>query len=208
MNNTSFVLIGLAALGCVFTVPFLAGLPLAAPPLWLGLVVFLGVCLLAGLSRRSRRRGAAMLMTVLTLLCFGVATPAEAQFTPARYRVWTNVPSLVTTLAISNINANAFTLQRDKGVGCMILFGGSNAATANLAIEFEVTKDGVNWSTTAPFRFLSAANGTTAVLDWTNLCSGDPVRLNNIAQIRPKRATNAHTASLFISNIWWTYNSD
>lgn len=145
-------------------------------------------------------------LLLLGLALLGLTLPASGQ--QIRKRAWTNVPAIVTTVVSSNIAANPFVLQRDKGVGVLVEFNGTNAGTGNLVIEFELSPDGTNWITTKQFNFVSLQNGTTRVLNWSNLITGDPVRFNNIYQIRPKAITNSHTASLFPSNIWWTYNSD
>lgn len=212
------VLFAIALLGAWFN-----GLTFV-PPAWDPLAVMVVALICAALllvvvplvrSRRVHGIGIASLLrrscrfAMLLALAFCFLVPG-VQAQQVRKRAWTNLPPFVTSLAVSNVNANPFTLQRECGVGFGIEFAATNATgCTNLVALFDTTPDGTNWTTQPPLAGIApGTNGTTRVFWMTNLIGGDIARLNNTYQIRLRALTNAGGSSVFITNGFWTYNND
>lgn len=201
------------------TAVWLKGWSMTVLPLELQLVIvslLLVLCVVVPLvrSRRAHGIGVASLLRrtarfamLLTLALCWLVPGVEAQ---VRFRQWTNVPTVVTTLAASNMNNNEFVLQRNQGVGVQVrVTNPSGTACTNLVIPFNVSGDGSNWTENVPFTFSSAPAFTaTNKIYFSNLCAGDPGRLNNTYKIRPAWVSNYGAGTITISNIGWTYNNE
>ncbi|HMJ91673.1 MAG TPA: hypothetical protein VK530_17760 [Candidatus Acidoferrum sp.] len=202
------------------TAVWLKGWSITVLPLEFVLLIaslLLVLCVVAPLvrSRRVHGIGVASLLRrcsrfamLLTLALTWLAPGAEAA--TVRFRPWTNVPPVVTTLAASNLNNNEFVLQRGQGVGVQVrVTNPSGTACTNLTIPFNVTGDGTNWTEYVPFQFVSSPAFTaTNKIYFTNLTAGDPGRLNNTFKIRPAWISNYGAGTITISNIGWSYNND
>jgi hypothetical protein len=139
------------------------------------------------------------------LLC---ASPpkAAAQLTPNTYaNILTNSGTWeIGASSTSNINAGVAFVRKDRGLALLPSFAGNNAGSAALTFTFDVSADGTNYSTTPGITVAFAMNGTTGVRGYTNF---PPTQLNNVRTIRLRSIQNAHTASLFITNLTYSYHN-
>lgn len=139
-------------------------------------------------------------LAALAMAALVLALPAQAQVTPVTVGTFTNVPTIIATAGVSNVNA-LVQLRQGRGISILPSFAGTNSGAANLRLEFDVSADGTNFTTTSPFVLTFAMNGTTGVIPWTNI---PPSLLDNVAYLRLTKMTNAHTASLFITNVTYS----
>lgn len=137
---------------------------------------------------------------IFGLLLLALAPAAFAQVAPTTYGTFSNVPSIVTTTATSNVLSAPITVRQGRGLAIFPHFAGTNAGTANVIFRFAVSYDGTNWSTTT-LNVTNAMSGTTAVRGFENL---KPDVLANVRAIRLENINNAHTASVFITNVVWS----
>jgi hypothetical protein len=110
-------------------------------------------------------------------------------------------PYMVTTGASSNLTSIPIPVKPGYGVGIEAYFAGTNAGTALLVLNIDTSQDGSTWTTRAPgtgLRVGFVMNGATATRAYTNLPSA---LFDSAHSIRITQVTNAHTDSLFVSNI-------
>jgi hypothetical protein len=117
-----------------------------------------------------------------------------------RFGTFDNVPSIVEGSATSNVVSSAVGVWPGRGIAIFPYFNGTNAGTANFILDLTVTYDGTNWSTTY-ISLTNQMNGTTAVRGFFHI---PPSTLDNVYAIRLQRLRNAHTASLFPTNMVWS----
>lgn len=138
---------------------------------------------------------------LLSHFCFlFLAWSAQAQIPTHTVGTFTNVPTVITTAGVSNVNSQVLLVQ-DRGIAILPHFAGTNAGTANLRFTFELSADGTNWTTTTPLSFNVPMNGSTGVRFYTNFTSS---QLGNVKWLRLAQITNAHTESLFVTNVTWS----
>ena len=129
---------------------------------------------------------------------------ANAQYHPNLYRSLT-LPSnsILVAGATSNYTATA-TLRQGVGLSILADFWTTNASTAGVGFHFDISADGVNYTTTKPIKLVYPLNGTTPVRVWTNYA---PKVLSNIRSIRLTSITNGHDASIWVSNVVISYSN-
>jgi hypothetical protein len=111
-------------------------------------------------------------------------------------------PTYVEAAATSNVVTKAVAVRQNRGLAIMPEFKILSASTANLTFTFDVSRDGTNWSTTGPFVWVIAANGTTLVRGYTNL---PPTALDNINWIRLTSVANAATNTATNFSVRFSY---
>lgn len=158
-------------------------------------------------NRVSRRKGylhpvasfASVARTMLLLLlCLAGTARAQLGVVPM-VGTFANVPAIITTGATSNV-LDDITVYKGRGLSILPHFAGTNAGTANVTFRFEVSADGTNFTTTGPLQLIVAMNGATGVRGWTNWSAAT---LDNIRAVRLASIANAHTASIFPTNVTW-----
>jgi hypothetical protein len=146
----------------------------------------------------------AAVILLLTIICL-VTPPVVAQQNltpfPPRTNAFTSVPSFVAGSATSNVLSQAVGVWPGRGMAVFPYFAGTNASTANVIFAFTVSYDGTNWSTTTPILLTNAMNGTTAVRGFHHIPASS---LDNVRAIRLQTIQNAHTASVFVTNVVWS----
>jgi hypothetical protein len=106
------------------------------------------------------------LIAALSLM-FGVAYSGRAQVVPTTIIGATNVPTLVTSLAISNTFPCIITLHKNQGLGLTWNFTCAGSGTSNAMALLYPSVDATNYDVT-PWQFGRAANGATTVTATTN----------------------------------------
>jgi len=126
----------------------------------------------------------------------GAGLRQQEAFTNSYYRLETAVATNITTPT----NQLQFRITPGKGVSVAPKIVGTNAGTANVTFYFDFSVDGTRWVTRAPvpLTYQIAQNGTTVVNGFTNF---PPTLIDNYTYIRCYLMTNAHTDSIFVSNL-------
>ena len=152
------------------------------------------------------------LATLLVILAFILpALTVRAQVTPNTLgNALTNGTTVIidATADQSNIVASTVVnidLRKDRGIGFQATIGSTNAATLQTGISFALSVDGSNYTTANNYWFIiPALNGTAPVTAFTNF---PPALVGNARKIRVLQITNGHTASLFVSNITYSFSN-
>lgn len=149
-------------------------------------------------------------MKKLFLLAFalGLALSGAAQvYQPNFYsNVLTNGVLTVAAVTATDVSAitKPITVRQGKGIAFLPLVVGTNTATANAVFKFNVTADGTNYTTTFPIQGTVALNGTTPARGYILIPN---TSLDNVRAIRLDSITNAHTASIIITNVVASYSN-
>lgn len=139
---------------------------------------------------------------LLTGICIVASQPAFGQVQATRIGTFDNLPSIITDTATSNVVSTAVTVRQGRGMAVLPYFNATNsAANENVIFNFEVSADGTNWSTSTAFSLTNTLNGATAVRGFHLLSAAT---LDNVRQIRLQSIENAHTNSIWITNVMWS----
>ena len=130
------------------------------------------------------------------LLAFVLAAPlATAQVTPRNLITLTLSTSTATANTTTTITSDAFTIKPGSGFAVVPSFKLASTGTENITFNFAVSVDGTVWTTTRPFTYAEAANGTADVIGFKNFAA--PVTgagADNILYVRLVSVTNASAA--------------
>lgn len=107
-------------------------------------------------------------------------------------------PPMLSASSLSNFVSQPFYLTPGYGLGVEVTMATTNAATANVTFYLNLTKDGTNWLTKPPFSAAFPLNGSNTVRLWTNFPA---TAIDGAVACRIESATNAHTATVTISNV-------
>jgi hypothetical protein len=146
-----------------------------------------------------------VLSICLSVLLVAFSPEANAQVVPQRVTPLTLSASTVATGTTSAITSQAFTINPRSGFAVVPTFVLGGAGTSNITFSFQVSVDGVNWTTTTPFTFSVAANGTTPVIAFYNFpphIAGSGA--DNVAWVRLASVQNANGttgSTLTVNNI-------
>ncbi len=143
----------------------------------------------------------AMLVILLLLACLVLVTaPARAATFQPNYwdNVLTNGVATVTNSQELAVTTKPFTLRQGKGIAVMPTLVATNTTSANVALRFEVTADGTNWSTTGALWLTNALSSTTPVRGYHVV---PPDTLDNVRQIKLVKVINGHTNSINVTNV-------
>lgn len=151
-----------------------------------------------------------ILAMMLVIIAFIALAPvARAQVTPVTTgNMLTNgtVVIIDATADQSNIVASTTVvvpLRKDRGIGIQATIGSTNAATLQTGISFALSVDGTSYTTANNYWFIiPALNGTTPVTTFTNFPA---TLINNARYMKVLQITNGHTASLFVTNITYSF---
>lgn len=136
--------------------------------------------------------------------CKGLAPmEAKAQLTPTSINVATNIPTTITTASSSNITSY-IPVRQGKNLTVTWRFALSGAATDNNSLYLYPRPDGTNIWTLHPFIITTAGNGTTQVIDGTNLPAA---AIQGFTDLAIGLGTNGTARSLFLTNITYTYGN-
>lgn len=129
-------------------------------------------------------------MTAFVAAAFFTGPPLQAQVTP----------TTITTLFSDDITAEttetvgeSFALRQGQGAAFLLSFSGDGASALNLTLTFDVSLDNTTFTTQAPFTWVVPANGTNAVVAYTNV---PPSYLDNIPYVRIRSIATATTNAL------------
>ncbi|MGP8200216.1 MAG: hypothetical protein ACLQU4_12020 [Limisphaerales bacterium] len=131
---------------------------------------------------------------------FSFQPSAFSQVTPTTIFVLTNLPSYIAPNSTSNLFAagaiptnNVISLRQGQGMAAAMSYTGTNsAATGGFSVNWAVSLDGTNWSTTGFLQVTNTANGTSVCTIVTNYASSI---LNNELYIAPYSIQNATTSA-------------
>jgi hypothetical protein len=158
-----------------------------------------------GLGSVSRR----IVFAVITAIAVSLAAPppAQAQVTNVATISMTNLPSVVTGAAISNITSKVL-VRKGRGIGITPYYSGTNVdTTGSFVLDFAPSVDGTSVPTTNFISVTSYANGTTAVRGWTNF---NPNLLDNFQYLHLVRIVNnsaGATNRVFLTNVVVSYSN-
>lgn len=147
-----------------------------------------------------------IVLAIIGLLAAFTLT-AKAQYQPNFYQnILTNGTVQIATAAATNTSAlsKPVYVRQGKGISFLPYCAGTNSATANTWYFFDVTADGTNWSTTMPLQGSVALNGTTGSRGYILF---DYSELDNVRAIRLAQITNAHTATIWVTNVVASYSN-
>ena len=136
---------------------------------------------------------------ILSILAMAalLTVSAEAQFRPGGSAVQTVNSSVITLTTTSTTNLPASAYIGNTGFTVTAYFAGTNSGSANLAVFAYPVGNGITANSTSTYLGSIAMNGTTGVrnslfVPATTFPGCPAVQLS---------LTNAHTASLFITNV-------
>jgi pyridoxal/pyridoxine/pyridoxamine kinase len=134
------------------------------------------------------------------------ALPAAAQVTPRNVIELELSTSTATNNTTTAITSQAFTIKPDSGFAIVVSFKLAGSGTENITFNFAVSLDGTTWTTTRPFTYQVAANGTTDVIGFKNFGPTDGA--NNILYVRLASVTNGSSGqACTINSITVTKNN-
>lgn len=138
------------------------------------------------------------LLSVLLLIAFALllATPPVRAQAPIN-KTLTNLPAILETGSLSNLTSQPIDILPGRGIGLELYFAGTNAGTANVVANCDLSKDGINWTTEGVLKLVTPMTGTTAKRAGTNF---PPWLFDGWRKFRVTSLTNAHTASVFPTN--------
>jgi hypothetical protein len=111
---------------------------------------------------------------------------------------FTNATVALAGSSTTTINStNVCNVIKGQGIAIFTLLAATNASTATVISNYDVTYNGNTWTTTGPISITNTLNGTTAVCDETVIPAS---RLDGIRAIRWKNSVNAHTSTVFMTN--------
>lgn len=142
----------------------------------------------ARLLRTGRFVAAAALLT---------AGSAAAQTTMSDPFTLTNLPSVITAGAASNVTTTPIRIRNNFGLSFFPYFAGTSAISGALVLEGQISYDGTNKSTTTPVSLYFGQQGTTAVRGFTNV----PPEFLGGHSLHLTRITNSGNASVFLTNV-------
>jgi hypothetical protein len=129
---------------------------------------------------------------VISLVASSV--PASAQVTPSSVIPLTLSASTVGSNTTATITSQAFPVSPGHGFAVVPNFQLSTTGTSNVTFNFQVSVDGVTWTTTTPFTCAIAATGATPVIAFYNFQSNVTGNgADNIAWVRLASVTNGNT---------------
>lgn len=132
------------------------------------------------------------LLTAAIGLVFGLAVPsAHAQVTPRNVIALTLSTSTAAANTTTVVTSQAIELKPGAGFAVIPSFKLAGAGTDNITFNFQVSADGTTWTTTTPFTYTEAANGTTTVVGFKNF--GPTNGADNVLYVRLASVTNAST---------------
>jgi len=136
-------------------------------------------------------------LALLTLITLGLAAGASAQNLICDPYFLTNLPAVVNPFAVSNVTTTPITVRNNYGLSVSPTWtAGSNCTAAGLVLNFAVSVDGTNYTTTRPFVMVSLCNGLSGVIDYTNFPA-----LSSFAKLRLVSITNATAGTNYLTNI-------
>lgn len=157
---------------------------------------------------QSLRKFSSILMVTAALAIMpAFSPPAHGQVTATTPITLTNLPSVVTGGATSNLftaftqpTNNVIDVRQRRGMSVFLTFGSTNSVMSSaVTMVWVPTYDGTNFATAAPFVVGANANGLTGVCAYTNWPSA---LLDNVKKIAPYQliSANASTNTAFITN--------
>ncbi len=153
---------------------------------------------------KIKHRAAFAASFLLSAFCFLLfPAPAHAQLTPVNYvNAISNVTLLIPGAKTTASNALAQGVSIRQGFGCSIMASvattNASGTTTNLTLFWCCSQDGTNFSNLPAFSTTHNIQGVTNWISYTNIA---PDILNNVAKIRILQWTNAHTDSVWLTNV-------
>lgn len=135
----------------------------------------------------------------LAALALCAAPLAQAQLTPRNVTTLDLSTSTAAANTTTTITSQAFTIKPGSGFAVVPSFKLAGAGTENVTFNFAVSLDGTTWSTTKPFTYAEAANGTTDVIGFKNFAApvtgagADNILYVRLASVTVASATQACT---------------
>lgn len=114
----------------------------------------------------------------------------------------TNAVLTLTNAQTVTYNSAALYVRKNQGLAIMPWIASSDAANGAVTFTFDVSADGTNYTTSTPFTYAPTLNGTTSVIGYTNWSS---TILNNVRYIRLRSIANAHTNTIYCTNLYYSY---
>lgn len=141
------------------------------------------------------------IIALIMLLSAFILTP-QTQAQPAWGSWTTNVTLTITNAQTLTLNTPALYIRKNQGLAIMPWIVSGDAANGAVTFTFDVSIDGTNYTTSTPFTYAPTLNGTTSVKGFTNWSSEI---LNNARYIRLRSIANAHTNTIYCTNLWYSY---
>jgi len=135
---------------------------------------------------------------ILTLAVVGLfAVQSQAQFFGSKPNSVAVVSSVTNVPTTANITASTAAPIGKNGFAVTATLYGTNSGTANVNFQVYTSHDGANYSTATTDIGNVAMNGTTVVRKTLFVL---PTTIDNVNSVKVVY-TNAHTASIIVSNI-------
>jgi hypothetical protein len=132
-----------------------------------------------------------MVAAVAVIAAFAAESRAQTVPTTLKHAI-TASSNVACTVVSSNLPGSLLVTNNvplNTGLSIAPLFNGSQSTnTGLLALFWDTSQDGTNFTTTQPLITWHTANGTTTVRDWTNI---PPTVLNNVRKIKLSKITNS-----------------
>ena len=142
------------------------------------------------------------LMLGVVLLCIPFIAAENARAQPS-YGVFSGAfPLTLTNAQTVTVNSNPIYVRKNQGVAITPLQVSGDAANGAVTYTFDVSIDGTNYTTLTPFTYAPAHNGTTLVVGYTNWSS---TILNNVRFMKLRSIANAHTNSIYVTNVYYGF---
>ena len=123
---------------------------------------------------------------------------ARAQ-TSGTFPLLSSVLMTNSTATLSSVYIQVRPSQLEKGgILLMPMFSAAGAGTSNVVFTFDLSPDGVTYSTTGPLTVTAACNGTNAVVHWANVFADS---LPNTQYIRLTSVSTTQTNQVSVSSI-------
>lgn len=135
------------------------------------------------------------------ILWLGLASLAQAQTTSTTLGTFDNLPAVISSSATSNVVSTAVNVRQGRGIAILPYFAAAGASTDDIILNFEVSADGTNWTTTSAFSITNTFNGTTAVRGFHLLSAA---QLDNVRQIRLQSIVNGYAGNAWVTNVTWS----
>lgn len=131
-----------------------------------------------------------LLLSAVFAVVLGLTAPtARAQVTPRNITTLTLTATTAAANATTVITSQAIEIKPGAGFAVIPSFKLAGAGTDNITFNFQVSADGTTWTTTTPFTYTEAANGTTSVVGYKNF--GPASGADNVLYVRLASVTNA-----------------
>jgi hypothetical protein len=143
-----------------------------------------------------KKLAAGLVLCAFAFAWFLPVLEAQPQFPPRTVNFATNL--VITNGQTLTVPSNAVPVWPGRGMAILPYFAATNTTTDPMIFRFTASVDGVNWTTVTPINITNTLASTTAVRGYHQIT---PFMLDHARFLRLWQVVNAHTSSIFVTNV-------